>query len=75
VKIYIYIYISVQISFNSTFKNRARHDAPHNFNPCTREAEAGGSLSSRPAWSAERVPRWPGLHREILSWKKSLHDN
>jgi hypothetical protein len=25
----------------------------HAFNPSTREAEAGGSLSSRPAWSTE----------------------
>jgi hypothetical protein len=28
----------------------------HAFNPNTREAEAGGFLSSRPAWSTERVP-------------------
>jgi major histocompatibility complex class I len=25
----------------------------HTFNPSTREAEAGGFLSSRPAWSTE----------------------
>jgi hypothetical protein len=25
----------------------------HAFNPSTREAEAGGSLSSRPAWSTK----------------------
>jgi hypothetical protein len=25
----------------------------HTFNPRTREAEAGGSLSSRPAWSTK----------------------
>jgi hypothetical protein len=31
------------------------------FNPSTREAEAGGFLSSRPAWST--VPGQPGLHR------------
>jgi len=30
----------------------------------------GESLSSRPAWSTEYVPRKPGLHRETLSWKK-----
>jgi hypothetical protein len=35
----------------------------------TREAEAGGFLSSRPAWSTERVPRQPELHRETLSRK------
>ena len=41
----------------------------HIFNPCTWEAEAGGSLSSRPASSAEQVPGQPGLHRETLSGK------
>jgi hypothetical protein len=34
----------------------------HAFNPSTREAEAGGFLSSRPAWSTEWVPGQPGLH-------------
>ena len=34
------------------------------FNPSTLEAEAGGFLNSRPAWSTQRVP---GLHRETLS--------
>jgi len=39
----------------------------HTFNPSTWEAEAGGSLSSRAAWSPERVPGQPGLsHRETL---------
>jgi hypothetical protein len=42
----------------------------HAFNPSTREAEAGGSLSSRPAWSTEGVPGQPGLYRETLSKKK-----
>jgi hypothetical protein len=37
----------------------------HAFNPSTWEAEAGGFLSSRPAWSTERIPGQPGLHREI----------
>jgi hypothetical protein len=41
----------------------------HAFNPSTREAEAGGFLSSRPAWSTEWVPGQPGLHREALSRK------
>jgi hypothetical protein len=41
----------------------------HAFNPSTREAEAGGFLSSRPAWSTEWVPGQPGLHRETLSRK------
>ena len=37
------------------------------FNPSTWEAEAGRFLSSRPAWSTERVPGQLGLHRETLS--------
>lgn len=41
----------------------------HAFNRRTQEAEAGGSLSSRSAWSTESVPRQPELHRKILSWK------
>jgi hypothetical protein len=41
----------------------------HTFNPSTWEAEAGGSLSSRPAWSTEWAPGQPGLHRETLSQK------
>jgi hypothetical protein len=41
----------------------------HAFNSSTQEAEAGGSLSSRPAWSTERVTGQPGLHRETLSRK------
>ena len=39
----------------------------HAFNPSTRETEAGGSLSLRPPWPTERVPRQPELHRETLS--------
>lgn len=35
----------------------------HTFNPSTREAEAGGPLSSRLAWSTDQVPVQPGLHR------------
>jgi hypothetical protein len=42
----------------------------HDFNPSTWEAEAGGFLSSRPAWSTEWVPGKPGLYRETLSRKK-----
>jgi hypothetical protein len=41
----------------------------HAFNPSTWEAEAGGFLSSRPAWSTEWVPGQPELHRETLSQK------
>jgi hypothetical protein len=42
----------------------------HAFNPSTREAEAGGFLSSRPAWSTKWVPGQPGLYRETLSWRE-----
>jgi hypothetical protein len=41
----------------------------HAFNPSTWEAEAGGFLSLRPAWSTKWVPGQPGLHRETLSRK------
>jgi hypothetical protein len=47
----------------------------HAFNPSTWEAEAGGFLSSRPAWSTERVPGQPGLHRETLSRKTNNNNN
>ena len=33
----------------------------------TQEAEAGRSLSVGSAWSTERIPGQPELHREILS--------
>jgi hypothetical protein len=42
----------------------------HVFNPSTREPEAGGFLSLRPAWSTERVPGQQGLYRKTLSRKK-----
>jgi hypothetical protein len=44
----------------------------HAFNPSTWEAEAGGFLSLRPAWSSEQVPGQPGLHRETLSGGKKF---
>jgi hypothetical protein len=47
----------------------SREVVVHTFNPSTWEAEAGGFLSSRPAWSTEWVPGQPGLHRETLSHK------
>jgi hypothetical protein len=47
----------------------------HTFNPSTREAEAGGFLSSRPAWSTKWVPGQPGLHRETLSQKQKQKQN
>jgi hypothetical protein len=47
----------------------------HVFNPSTREAEAGGFLSSRPAWSTKWVPGQPGLYRETLSRKNKQTNN
>ena len=47
----------------------------HAFNPSTREAEAGGFPSSRPAWSTKWVPGQPGLYRETLSWKTKQKTN
>jgi hypothetical protein len=47
----------------------------HTFDPSTSEAEAGGFLSSRPAWSTKWVPGQPGLHRETLSRKKNKTKN
>ena len=46
----------------------------HTFNPSTQEAEEGGSLSSRPAWSTERIPGQSGLQRETLSGKTTTED-
>ena len=37
-------------------------------------AEVGVSLSSRPAWSIEKVPGLPGLHREIMSKQQQQKD-
>jgi hypothetical protein len=42
----------------------------HTFNPSTREA--GGFLSSRPAWSTKGVPGQPGLYRETMSRKTKM---
>jgi hypothetical protein len=47
----------------------------HAFNPGTWEAEKGGFLSSRPAWSTEWVPGQPGLHRKTLSQKQKTKQN
>jgi hypothetical protein len=44
----------------------------HAFNPSTLEAEAGGFLSLRPAWSTKWVPGQPELCRETLSKKKKI---
>jgi hypothetical protein len=42
----------------------------HAFNPSTQEAETGGFLSSRTAWSTKWVTGQPELYRETLSQKK-----
>jgi hypothetical protein len=47
----------------------------HTFNPSTWEAEAGGFLSLRPAWSTEWDPEQPGLHRETLSQNNNSNNN
>jgi hypothetical protein len=44
----------------------------HAFNLSTMEAEAGGYLRSKPAWSTDCFLGQPGLHRETLSWKKKI---
>ena len=45
------------------------------FNHSTKEAEASGSLSSRPACSTERVPRQSGLYRKATSLKTNQLTN
>ncbi|XP_052582302.1 uncharacterized protein LOC128102520 [Peromyscus californicus insignis] len=48
----------------------------HAFSPGTQEAEAGGSLSLRPAYrSSEQIPGQQGLHRETLSQKNKQTKN
>jgi hypothetical protein len=53
----------------------SRAAVTHAFNPSTREAEAGGFLSSRPVWSTKWVPGQPGLYRETLSRKTKTKQN
>jgi hypothetical protein len=42
------------------------------FNPSTLEAEAGGYLSSKPAWYIQQVLGWPGINNEnhVSKFKK-----
>ena len=47
----------------------------HAFNPGTRKAEAGTSLSLRAAWFPEGVLGQPGLHRETLPGKPQTMNN
>lgn len=47
----------------------------HTFNPSIQEGEAGGSLLNlKPAWSINRGPGQPGLHRETLFQKLTTKD-
>jgi hypothetical protein len=46
----------------------------HAFNPSTWQAEAGGFLNSRPAWSTKLVPGEQEIYRETLSWKKKKEE-
>ena len=55
----------------SIFYNYMLGVVSHTFSPRTHEAEAGGFLRSRPAWSTEWVPGQPGLYIETLSQKKN----
>lgn len=38
----------------------------HTFDRSTPEAEADGTVSSRPDWSTKQGPGWPGLYRKTL---------
>ena len=51
------------------FKKKSLAVVAHTYNPSTWEAEAGGLLSSRTAWSTELVPGQLELHWETLSQK------
>jgi hypothetical protein len=62
----VYIYIKNE-SFSQTV-------VAHAFNPSTQEAEAGGSLSLRPAWFTEQVPGQPWLPRETLIPKTKMNE-
>ena len=67
---FIQQFLKRQISLDKLWKiNGQAVVVAHTFNPITQEAEAGGSLSLRPAWSMELVPEQPELYRETLSQK------
>jgi hypothetical protein len=71
---FIYTYSSPKLWCGLGLKNKThfrRAVVAHAFNPSTWEAEADGFLSSRPAWSTNRVPGQPGLHKETLSRNKT----
>jgi hypothetical protein len=49
----------------------------HAFNPSTQEAQAGKSLSSRSAWSAEQVPGhlYRAIQRNPVSKEVYIYNN
>jgi hypothetical protein len=50
---YLCLGSKINIQEKLTKKKKSRALVVHTFNPSTREAEAGGFLSSRPAWSTK----------------------
>lgn len=46
----------------------------HVFNPSTKETEAGRSLSSRPIWSTEQIPKQPSLGSKGSHRKQNAGD-
>jgi hypothetical protein len=70
--------ISLALDF---FFFKCIHNSPaswvvaHAFNLSIWQAEAGGSLNWRPAWSIEQVPGQLGLHRKTLSQKNKKQTN
>ena len=55
----------------STLKNKKQRGVvAQAFNPSTREAEAGGFLSLRPAWSTESSRTARAIHINPVSKKK-----
>lgn len=47
----------------------------HTCNSSTREAEVGGSLSSRPVWSTEKIPGQPPPEKTYLKKPKKEKGN
>ena len=56
---------------NKQTKLKLGSDSAHIY-PSTWEAEAGGLVSLRLAWTTEWVPGQRGLHRESLTWKTEI---
>ena len=59
----VYLHIIINKSFLKNYM------VVQTFKPSTQEAEAGGVLSSRPAWSTEVVPGQSRLYKETLTQK------